>query len=33
MAKNRVQFEKGLSLLEFVATYGSEAQSAELLFK
>ena len=33
MAKNRVQFQKGLSLSEFFAVYGSEAQCAETLFK
>lgn len=32
MAKNRVQFQKGLSLPEFQAAYGSEAQCAEQLF-
>lgn len=32
MAKNRVQFQKGLSLPAFHAAYGSEAQCAEQLF-
>lgn len=32
MAKNRVQFQKGLSLPKFLETYGSEAQCAEALF-
>lgn len=32
MAKNRVQFQPGLSLPEFLAQYGSEAQCAEALF-
>jgi transposase-like protein len=32
MAKNRVQFQKGLSLPEFQAAYGTEAQCAEQLF-
>lgn len=33
MPKNRVQFQKGLSLPEFFASYGTEAQCAETLFK
>ena len=33
MAKNQVQFQKGLSLPEFFAAYGSETQCAETLFK
>jgi transposase-like protein len=33
MAKNRVQFQKGLSLPDFFSAYGSEAQCAETLFK
>ena len=33
MAKNRVQFQKGLSLSEFFNAYGTEAQCAETLFK
>jgi hypothetical protein len=33
MAKNRVQFQKGLSLPDFFAAYGSEAQCAETLFR
>jgi hypothetical protein len=32
MAKNRVQFQKGLSLPDFFAAYGREAQCAETLF-
>jgi transposase-like protein len=32
MAKNRVQFQEGLSLPEFLAAYRSEAQCAEALF-
>jgi hypothetical protein len=32
MAKNRMQFQKGLSLLDFFAAYGREAQCAETLF-
>ena len=32
MSKNRVQFQKGLSLPDFFAAYGSEAQCAEALF-
>lgn len=32
MPKNRVQFQKGLSLPEFFDAYGSEAQCAETLF-
>lgn len=32
MAKNRVQFQKGLSLPQVFNTYGSEAQCAEALF-
>jgi hypothetical protein len=32
MAKNRVQFQKGLSFPEFLSQYGSEAQCAETLF-
>jgi transposase-like protein len=32
MAKNRVQFQKGLSLTEFLGKYGSEAQCAAALF-
>ena len=32
MAKKRMQFQKGLSLPEFLAAYGSEAQCAEALF-
>jgi transposase-like protein len=33
MSKNRVQFQKGLSLPDFFSAYGSEAQCAETLFK
>ena len=33
MPKNRVQFQKGLSLPDFFAAYGSEAQCAETLFR
>jgi hypothetical protein len=33
MAKNRVQFQRGLSLPDFFAAYGSEAQCAETLFR
>jgi transposase-like protein len=33
MAKNQVQFQKGLSLPEFFAAYGTEAQCAETLFR
>jgi hypothetical protein len=33
MAKNRVQFQKGLSLAAFLEAYGSEAQCAETLFR
>lgn len=33
MAKNRVQFQKGLSLPEFFSRYGTEAQCAETLFQ
>lgn len=32
MAKNPIQFQKGLSLPEFVASYGSEGQCAAVLF-
>lgn len=32
MAKNRVQFQKGMSLPEFFATYGGEQQRADTLF-
>jgi transposase-like protein len=33
MSKNRVQFQKGLSLPDFFSAYGSEAQCAETLFR
>lgn len=33
MVKNRVQFQKGLSLREVFAAYGREAQCAEALFE
>ena len=33
MAKNRVQFQKGLSLHTFFDMYGTETQCAETLFK
>jgi transcription elongation factor Elf1 len=33
MPKNRGQFQKGLSLSEFFAAYGSETQCAETLFR
>ena len=33
MPKNQVQFQKGLSLPEFIAAYGTEAQCAETLFR
>jgi len=33
MPKNQVQFQKGLSLPEFFAAYGTEAQCAETLFR
>jgi hypothetical protein len=33
MAKNRVHFQKGLSLPEFFRMYGAEAQCADALFK
>lgn len=32
MVKNPIQFQKGLSLPDFVASYGSEEQCAALLF-
>lgn len=32
MAKNRVQFQKGLSLTEFLGKYGSETPCAAALF-
>jgi transposase-like protein len=33
MPKNQVQFQKGMSLPEFFAAYGTEAQCAETLFR
>ena len=33
MAKNTVQFQKGLSLSQFLETYGTEEQCREVLFK
>ena len=33
MKKNRVQFQRGFSLAEFIKQYGTEAQCAEALFK
>jgi hypothetical protein len=33
MAKNRVQFQKGLIVPDFFAAYSSEAQCAETLFR
>ncbi len=32
MTKNRVQFQKSMSLSQFVAAYGTEAQCQEALF-
>ena len=33
MSKNQVQFQKGLSLVDFMGQYGTEAQCADALFK
>lgn len=33
MAKNRVQFQKGMSLVEFLATYGHEEQCRKAVFR
>lgn len=33
MAKNRVQFQQGMSLMRFLATYGSEQQCREAVFR
>ena len=33
MAKNKIQFQEGLSLPRFLATYGTEKQCREALFK
>ena len=32
MSKNRVQFQRSISLLDFMARYGSEAQCEQALF-
>ena len=32
MAKNKIQFQEGLSLLRFLATYGTEEQCQQALF-
>jgi Transposase zinc-ribbon domain len=33
MAKNKIQFQQGLSLLEFLTQYGSEKQCRQSLFQ
>jgi len=33
MARNAIQFQKGLSLTEFLEQYGTEAACRETLFK
>ena len=33
MAKNKIQFQEGLSLPRFLATYGTEEQCQQVLFK